>query len=122
MILRDNNPGSIQEDFSRRDFSINAMYYQPRKGEVLDFCHAIDDIKNKTLRLLGDPALRFEEDPGGCYGPCVSLKLNFSIDPAILEIFTPECTQLLRDVSPHRLYDESQNCLPWGICTVLCRC
>ncbi len=115
MILRDNNWGSIQEDFSRRDFSINAMYYQPRKGEVLDFCHAIDDIKNKTLRLLGDPALRFEEDPVRMLRTLrFAAKLNFSIDPAILEIFTPECTQLLRDVSPHRLYDESQKLFTMG--------
>ncbi|MDN5689771.1 MAG: polynucleotide adenylyltransferase PcnB, partial [Acinetobacter sp.] len=49
MILRDNNWGTIEQDFARRDFSINAMYYQPRKGEVLDFCNAIDDIKTKTL-------------------------------------------------------------------------
>ena len=63
MILRDNNWGTIEQDFARRDFSINAMYYQPRKGIVLDFCNAVDDIKHKTLRLLGDPTLRFEEDP-----------------------------------------------------------
>ncbi|PWF32398.1 polynucleotide adenylyltransferase PcnB, partial [Yersinia pestis] len=57
MILRDNNWGSIEQDFARRDFSINAMYYQPRKSIVLDFCNAVDDIHSKTLRLLGDPTL-----------------------------------------------------------------
>lgn len=63
MILRDNNWGTIEQDFARRDFSINTLYYQPRKGIVLDFCKAIDDVKSKTLRLLGDPVQRFEEDP-----------------------------------------------------------
>jgi len=115
MILRDNNWGTIEQDFARRDFSINAMYYQPRKGEVLDFCHAIDDIKTKTLRLLGDPALRFEEDPVRMLRTLrFAAKLNFSIDPKILDVFTQEMTQLLRDVSPHRLYDESQKLFTMG--------
>ncbi|ENU18348.1 hypothetical protein F994_03162 [Acinetobacter bohemicus ANC 3994] len=115
MILRDNNWGTIEQDFARRDFSINAMYYQPRKGIVLDFCHAIDDIKNKTLRLLGDPTLRFEEDPVRMLRTLrFAAKLNFSIAPDILEVFTPEMTQLLRDISPHRLYDESQKLFTMG--------
>nr|WP_174506700.1 polynucleotide adenylyltransferase PcnB [Acinetobacter sp. Marseille-Q1620] len=115
MILRDNNWGTIEQDFARRDFSINAMYYQPRKGIVLDFCHAVDDIKSKTLRLLGDPALRFEEDPVRMLRTLrFAAKLNFNIDPAILDVFTPEMTQLLRDVSPHRLYDESQKLFTMG--------
>ena len=115
MILRDNNWGSIEEDFVRRDFSINAMYYQPRKGIVLDFCNAVDDIKTKTLRLLGDPTLRFEEDPVRMLRTLrFAAKLNFSIDPAILKVFTPQLTTLLRDVSPHRLYDESQKLFTMG--------
>ena len=115
MILRDNNWGTIEQDFARRDFSINAMYYQPRKGIVLDFCNAIDDIKNKKLRLLGDPTLRFEEDPVRMLRTLrFAAKLNFSIDDSILDVFTPELTQLLRDVSPHRLYDESQKLFTMG--------
>lgn len=115
MILRDNNWGTIEQDFSRRDFSINALYYQPRKGIVLDFCNSVDDIKSKTLRLLGDPALRFEEDPVRMLRTLrFAAKLNFNIDPAILEVFTLEMTQLLRDVSPHRLYDESQKLFTMG--------
>ncbi len=115
MILRDNNWGTIEQDFVRRDFSINAMYYQPRKGVVLDFCHAVDDIKHKTLRLLGDPTVRFEEDPVRMLRTLrFAAKLNFQIDPDILKIFTLEMTQLLRDVSPHRLYDESQKLFTMG--------
>ncbi|AYA02832.1 polynucleotide adenylyltransferase PcnB [Acinetobacter sp. WCHAc010034] len=115
MILRDNNWGSIEQDFARRDFSINALYYQPRKNEVLDFCNAVDDIKHKTLRLLGDPLQRFEEDPVRMLRTLrFAAKLNFSIDEKILDIFTPEITQLLRDVSPHRLYDESQKLFTMG--------
>ncbi len=115
MILRDNNWGTIEQDFARRDFSINAMYYQPRKGIVLDFCNAVEDIKNRKLRLLGDPALRFEEDPVRMLRTLrFAAKLNFDIDASILDVFTPEMTQLLRDVSPHRLYDESQKLFTMG--------
>ena len=115
MILRDNNWGTIEQDFVRRDFSINTLYYQPRKGIVLDFCNAVDDIHSKTLRLLGDPQTRFEEDPVRMLRALrFAAKLNFSIDERILEVFTPELTTLLRDVSPHRLYDESQKLFTCG--------
>lgn len=50
MILRDNNWGTIEQDFARRDFSINTLYYQPRKGIVLDFCDAVSDVKKRTDR------------------------------------------------------------------------
>lgn len=115
MILRDNHWGNIEQDFARRDFSINAMYYQPHKAVVLDFCHAVKDIKDKTLKLLGDPLQRFEEDPVRMLRTLrFAAKLNFSIDPAILAVFTPQAAQLLRDVSPHRLYDESQKLFTMG--------
>ena len=115
MILRDNNWGTIEQDFVRRDFSINTLYYQPRKGIVLDFCNAVDDVYSKTLRLLGDPQTRFEEDPVRMLRALrFSAKLNFNIDQRILDIFTPELTTLLRDVSPHRLYDESQKLFTCG--------
>ncbi|WP_151837676.1 polynucleotide adenylyltransferase PcnB [Acinetobacter ursingii] len=115
MILRDNNWGTIEQDFARRDFSINALYYQPRKGIVLDFCDAISDIDHKTLRLLGDPKQRFEEDPVRMLRTLrFAAKLNFDIDPQILKIFDVDMTQLLRDVSPHRLYEESQKLFTMG--------
>ncbi|NEU34787.1 polynucleotide adenylyltransferase PcnB, partial [bacterium LRH843] len=86
-----------------------------RKGVVLDFCHAVDDIKNKTLRLLGDAKTRFEEDPVRMLRTLrFAAKLGFSIDQQILDVFTLEMTQLLRDVSPHRLYDESQKLFTMG--------
>ncbi|MBF7686666.1 polynucleotide adenylyltransferase PcnB [Acinetobacter sp. EC24] len=115
MILRDNNWGTIEQDFARRDFSINAMYYQPRKGIILDFCNAIDDIESKTLRLLGQPAKRFEEDPVRMLRTLrFAAKLKFDIAEDILNVFTPDMAKLLRDISPHRLYDESQKMFTMG--------
>ncbi len=115
MVLRDNVWGTIQQDYVRRDFSINSMYYQPRENVILDFCHAYDDIQGKKLRLLGDPVQRFEEDPVRMLRVLrFAAKLDFEIDKNILKVLKPELTVLLRDVSPHRLYDESQKMFSAG--------
>lgn len=115
MVLRDNNWGTIEQDFARRDFSINTLYYQPRKGVVLDFCDAYKDIKSKKLRLLGDAKQRFDEDPVRMLRTLrFAAKLNFNIDQAILDIWNVECAAQLREVSPHRLYDESQKMFSMG--------
>jgi poly(A) polymerase len=115
MITRDNNWGTIQQDYVRRDFTINAMYYQPREGVVLDFTHAVEDIKNKMLTLQGNPTVRFEEDPVRMLRTLrFAAKLEFEIDSHITQILTPELTQLLLEVSPHRIYDETQKMFTGG--------
>lgn len=115
MITRDNNWGTIQQDYVRRDFTINAMYYQPREGVVLDFTHAVEDIKNKMLTLQGNPTVRFEEDPVRMLRTLrFAAKLEFEIDSNITKILTPALTQLLLEVSPHRIYDESQKMFTGG--------
>ncbi|MDO4449556.1 MAG: polynucleotide adenylyltransferase PcnB [Moraxella sp.] len=109
MITRDNVWGTIEQDFARRDFSINALYYQPIKGEVLDFCGAIDDIKNGTLRLLGDAKVRVEEDPVRLLRALrFKAKLGFNFDDNLAKQFNDTNWALLEQVSAHRLYDESQ--------------
>lgn len=116
MILRDNHWGTIEDDFARRDFSINALYYQPQKGIVLDFCGAVKDIQQRRLRLLGHAKQRFEEDPVRMLRAIrFAAKLEFELDPAIVSIFNEDLTKLLRDVSPHRLYDESQKLFTSGV-------
>ncbi len=115
MITRDNVWGTIQQDYVRRDFTINAMYYQPREGVVLDFTHAISDIKNKQLTLQGKPTVRFEEDPVRMLRTLrFAAKLEFKIDPEITKVLTPAMTQLLLEVSPHRIYDETQKMFSGG--------
>ncbi len=115
MILRDNSWGTIEQDFSRRDFTINTMYYQPRLGIILDFCDAYQDVLKRKLRLLGDPVQRFEEDPVRMLRTLrFAAKLGFEIDPKITKILNAERAQLLRDISPHRLYDESQKLFTMG--------
>ena len=115
MILRDNHWGTIQQDFARRDFSINSLYYQPRQGIVLDFCNAYSDIQHKKLRLLGNAAQRFEEDPVRLLRALrFAAKLDFNFDDAILAAFDQAHIQQLSEVSPHRLYDETQKMFTAG--------
>ena len=64
MIFRDNEFGSSEEDAWRRDFTVNALFYDPVADKILDYTGlGLDDIKNGVVRAIGDPALRFEEDP-----------------------------------------------------------
>ena len=64
LIVSDNNFGSAEDDVCRRDFTVNALFYDPVKTEVLDYTElGIDDINAGIVRAIGDPVLRFEEDP-----------------------------------------------------------
>lgn len=62
-IVRDNVFGSIEEDAMRRDFSVNALYYNIADHSVVDYCGGLKDIEGKLFRLIGDPVTRCEEDP-----------------------------------------------------------
>ncbi len=115
MITRDNVWGDINQDFARRDFSINALYYDPIKGEVLDFCGAVQDIKDKTLRLLGDAKVRIEEDPVRLLRALrFKAKLGFDFDKTLAKQFSAKNWALLEQVSTHRLYDETQKMFSGG--------
>ena len=115
MIMRDNVWGDIFQDVVRRDFSINAMYYQPLEGFVYDFCGGLNDIKNRTIRLLGDTQKRIEEDPVRLLRALrFKAKLGFDFDDALQAQFNPQNWALLRQVSPHRLYDETQKMFTGG--------
>jgi poly(A) polymerase len=115
MILRDNVWGDIKQDFARRDFSINALYYQPLKGVVHDFCGALEDIDNKIIRLLGHAPVRIEEDPVRLLRALrFKAKLGFEFDDALSEQFHDGNWALLEQISPHRLYDETQKMFTGG--------
>ncbi len=62
-VLRDNVWGPQIEDAARRDFTVNAMYYDPQTQIVVDYHGGLADVKAKLLRLIGDPATRYREDP-----------------------------------------------------------
>ncbi|MFB6348634.1 polynucleotide adenylyltransferase PcnB [Moraxella sp. ZJ142] len=120
MITRDNVWGDIEQDFARRDFSINALYYQPIKGEVLDFCGALDDVQSRTLRLLGDAKVRIEEDPVRLLRALrFKAKLGFEFDKSLASQFHLDNWSLLEQVSAHRLYDETQKMFGGGYLSAL---
>lgn len=120
MIMRDNVWGDISQDVVRRDFSINAMYYQPLEGFVYDFCGGLNDIKTRTIRLLGDTQKRVEEDPVRLLRALrFKAKLGFHFDDALEAQFNPQNWALLKQVSPHRLYDETQKMFTGGYLTPL---
>lgn len=62
-VLRDNVFGSMAEDATRRDFTVNALYYDPTSETIIDYHHGVADLQQKTLRMIGDPRVRYREDP-----------------------------------------------------------
>lgn len=115
MIMRDNVWGDIFQDVVRRDFSINALYYQPFDGFVYDFCGGLADVSTRTIRLLGDTKKRVEEDPVRLLRALrFKAKLGFDFDPALDAQFNADSWRLLAQVSPHRLYDETQKMFTGG--------
>lgn len=63
LILRDNTYGSPEEDALRRDFTINALFYDPLDHRIIDYVGGFDDLNNRLLRTIGDPEIRFKQDP-----------------------------------------------------------
>ena len=116
-VLRDNVWGPIEQDAARRDFSINAMYYDPESQVVVDFHHGIRDAKKKTLRMIGDAATRYREDPVRIIRAVrFAAKLNalgFKFDAKTLEPLASS-RNLLADVPQSRLFDEMLKLLQTG--------
>ena len=116
-VLRDNVWGPIEHDAARRDFSINAMYYDPESQTVVDFHHGIRDAKKLTLRMIGDAATRYREDPVRIIRAVrFAAKLSglgFKFDAKTLEPLASS-HKLLADVPQSRLFDEMLKLLQTG--------
>lgn len=105
-ILRDNVFGSQEEDALRRDFTANALYYDPSTEEILDYHNGVADIQAGVLRMIGDPVTRYREDPVRMLRAIrLSAKLGLKVD-ANTETPIAELVDLLQDVPPSRLFDE----------------
>lgn len=106
LILRDNVWGTLDEDAFRRDFTINALYYDPDTEEIIDFVGGLADLEARRLRLIGDTRLRLREDPVRLLRAVrFRAKLGFTLDPGI-EQAIPEIAPQLRQIPPARLFDE----------------
>jgi poly(A) polymerase len=105
-ILRDNVWGSQGEDAARRDFTINAMYYDPSSETVLDYHGGMADMQKKTLRMIGDPSKRYREDPVRMLRAVrFAAKTGFELDSATRAPIA-KLGKLLNDVPSARLFDE----------------
>ena len=113
-VLRDNTFGEQHEDAVRRDFTINAMYYDPASQSVLDYHGGIADIRAKTLRIIGEPEARYREDPVRMLRVVrFAAKLKFNIDPASsapIAVMAP----LIDNVPAARVFDEMLKLLMSG--------
>ena len=113
-ILRDNVWGSQAEDATRRDFTINAMYYDPATEVVLDYHGGMSDIKKRLLRMIGNPAQRYREDPVRMLRAVrFAAKTGFDIEPTSLAPIK-ELANLIHDVPQARLFDEMLKLLMSG--------
>jgi poly(A) polymerase len=113
-VLRDNVFGSEKEDSARRDFTVNALYFDPVSETIIDYHHGVADLKQKTLRMIGDPKTRYREDPVRMLRAVrLAAKLGLTIDP---EASRPirEMSELIENVPPSRLFDEMLKLLTSG--------
>lgn len=105
-ILRDNVYGTLEDDAWRRDFTINALYYNVQDFSVIDYAGGMQDIAAGVLRIIGDPAQRYREDPVRMLRAIrFAAKIAFRIDAAS-EAFIYENGHLLDDIPAARLFDE----------------
>ena len=106
-IVRDNVWGSIEEDALRRDFTVNALYYNIADFSVRDYTGGYEDVQRRVLRLIGDPQLRYREDPVRMLRAVrLAAKLDFAIAPEARAPFA-ELGELLLHAPPARLFDET---------------
>lgn len=106
-IIRDNVFGSLEEDALRRDFSINALYYNIRDDSIVDFTGGMDDLKYKIIRMIGDADTRYREDPVRMLRAVrFAAKLNFQMEHHTNNLIF-DLGGLLEDIPVARLFDET---------------
>jgi poly(A) polymerase len=106
-ILRDNVFGTVEEDALRRDFTINALFLDPVSEEIRDYVGGYQDLTDRRLRLIGDPDVRYHEDPVRLLRAARFVaKLGVEPDEDTARRI-PELAHLLNDVPPARLFEET---------------
>ncbi|HEV2111631.1 MAG TPA: polynucleotide adenylyltransferase PcnB, partial [Gammaproteobacteria bacterium] len=113
-ILRDNIYGTVDQDAERRDFSVNALYYDIRDFSVHDFVGGVQDLREGVLRLIGDPELRYREDPVRMLRAVrFAVKLGFKMHPRT-ETPIVRLGTLLADIPPARMFEEILKLFMYG--------
>lgn len=106
LITRDNKFGSMQDDANRRDLTINALYFDPRNNEIIDYAGGVADSERRVARILGVPRERFREDPVRILRTIrFSTRLGLKIDPTT-DAAMKKTVSLLTQVQAARMFDE----------------
>ena len=106
LILRDNVYGTLEEDAQRRDFTINALYYDPVSDRILDYANGVHDVRNRLIRLIGEPRQRYQEDPVRMLRAVrFAAKLDFGIERHTVQPIR-EMATLLQGIPGARLFEE----------------
>ena len=113
-LLSDNVYGAQFEDAVRRDFTINALYFDPTTEEIWDYVGGVVDVRARRLKLIGPPVTRFREDPVRMLRAIrLATKVGVAIDPKTAAPI-PKLAGLMQNVPPARLFDEMQKLLLSG--------
>ncbi len=106
-IVRDNVYGNLEQDAWRRDFTVNCLYYNIEDNSLVDYTGGLKDLQDRKLRMIGDPLVRYREDPVRMLRALrFAAKLDFTLERES-EIAIDTCADLLHDIPPARLYDET---------------
>lgn len=106
MLLRDNVYGTLETDAERRDFTVNALYYNAKDFTLIDYCGGLRDLQKRRLRIIGDPATRYKEDPVRMLRALrFAAKLGFSIEEKTAAPIR-QLGPLLNNVSEARMFEE----------------
>lgn len=106
VIVRDNCYGSLEEDVLRRDFNINALYYDIHQHKVFDYMGGLEDLKTQQIQAIGDATIRFEQDPVRMIRAVrFQQKLGFKLSNKTISAIHQQA-HLLANISPARLYEE----------------
>ena len=114
LIHRDNTFGTPEEDAFRRDFTVNALFYDIATFSIIDYVGGLDDLHARVIRCIGDPQVRFREDPVRMLRAIVlAARLDFTIDPPILDAIRRNASEIARS-APARLVEEFYKILRSG--------
>jgi len=113
-IHRDNSFGTPEEDAFRRDFTVNGMFYDIATFSVIDYVGGLEDLKKRVIRSIGDPNVRFVEDPVRMLRAVVmASRLDFQLDPDVIAAIERH-RELIREASPARMIEEYYKILRSG--------
>lgn len=114
LITDDNVFGTPREDAFRRDFTVNALFYDIADFSVIDYVGGIEDLQSRIIRVIGDPDVRFREDPVRMLRACeLAARLGFSIEPRTQEAIRDHAAEIQR-AAPARLTEELVDLLRCG--------